>query len=131
MKIPESHQDLFTREKRAFAILSTLMRDGSPQVTPVWFDWKDEKIWINTARGRVKDINMSARPSVALAIVDPNNPYRYVQVRGYVAGSTEEGAREHINSLARKYRGEEEYSGPPDEIRVIYFIQPFRFSCMG
>jgi PPOX class probable F420-dependent enzyme len=131
MKIPESHQDLFTPEKRAFAFLSTLMVDGSPQVTPVWFDMEGETIRINTVRGRVKDINMSRRPSVAIAIMDPDNPYRYVQIRGTVVGSTEDGAREHIDRLAGKYLGKEEYSGSPNEIRVIYFIQPQRFSSLG
>lgn len=131
MKIPASHQDLFTQEKRAFAFLSTLMADGSPQVTPVWFDLEGETIRVNTARGRVKDINMTERVSVALAIMDPDNPYRYIQVRGMVVDSTEEGAKEHINSLARKYLGKDEFSGSPEDTRVIYFIRPLRFSCMG
>ena len=131
MKIPKSHQDLFTREKRTIAFLSTVMEDGSPQVTPVWFDLEDETIRVNTARGRVKDKNMSKRPSVALAIMDPDNPYRYVQVRGKVIGSTEDSAKEHIDSLARKYLGKDEFSGSADDIRVIYFIQPTKFSCMG
>jgi PPOX class probable F420-dependent enzyme len=131
MKIPESHQDLFTREKRAFAFLSTVMADGSPQVTPVWFDLEGETLRINTARGRVKDINMSHRPAIALAIMDPDNPYRYIQVRGTVVGSTEEGAREHIDRLAGKYLGKEKFSGSPNDTRVIYFIQSLQFSCMG
>ncbi len=131
MKIPPSHQDLFTWEKRTFAFLATVMADGSPQVTPVWFDMEGEELRVNTARGRVKDINMSVRPSVALAIMDPDDPYRYIQVRGCVVGSTEEGAKEHIDSLARKYLGEDEFSGSSEDTRVIYFIQPMRFSCMG
>jgi PPOX class probable F420-dependent enzyme len=131
MKIPETHQDLFTHEKKALAFLSTVMADGTPQVTPVWFDMEGERVRINTARGRVKDINMSARPSVALAIMDPENPYRYIQVRGKVVDSTEEDAKEHIDSLAGKYLGKDEFSGSPNDARVIYFIQPLRFFCMG
>lgn len=131
MMIPETHHDLFSKEKRAFAFLATVMEEGSPQVTPVWFDMEGQYLRINTARGRVKDINMQARPEVAIAIMDPENPYRYIQVRGIVAGSTEDGAREHIDSLARKYLGQEKFSGSPDESRVIYFIQPVHVSVMG
>ena len=129
--IPEEFQPLLEDDAEAFAFLATTMDDGTPQVTPVWFDLEGETIRINTARGRVKDINMSHRPAVALAIMDPDNPYRYIQVRGTVVGSTEEGAREHIDRLAGKYLGKEEFSGSPSDTRVIYFIQSLQFSCMG
>ena len=89
--IPQTHIDLFG-DKKAFASLATVMPDGSPQVTPVWFDYADGKLRVNTARGRIKDRNMSLNARVAIAIVDPENPYRYVQVRGKVAAISEEGA---------------------------------------
>ena len=72
--IPDKYRDLFT--KRAFASLGTLMPDGSPQVTPVWCDIEGDLVIVNTAKGRQKDRNMRRDPRVALAIIDPDNPYR-------------------------------------------------------
>jgi PPOX class probable F420-dependent enzyme len=130
--IPETHLDLLTDEKRAFLFLATLMEDGTPQVTPVWFDTADGMIRVNTARGRVKDHNMKARPKVAMAIMDPADSYRYVQLRGTVVAVTEEGAREHIDRLAKKYLGQERYPwSQPDEVRVMYTIRPDSGSSMG
>jgi PPOX class probable F420-dependent enzyme len=76
------------------------MPDGSPQVTPVWFDYTDGRVRVNTAKGRTKARNMTEGARVALAIVDPDNPYRYVQVRGRVKRCTEQGADRHIDSGA-------------------------------
>lgn len=122
--IPGSHQDLLRDEARAFAFLATTMPDGSPQLTPVWFDTSGDHLRVNTAEGRTKWRNMKARPRIALTILDPKNDYRYVQVRGKVVGWTTEGAREHIDRLARKYHDAESYGGPRDEQRVIFTIQP-------
>ncbi len=97
--IPESHQDLLTDEKKAFVYLATLMKDGSPQVTPVWIDYDGEYVLVNSARGRQKDRNMQREARVAVEISDPDEPYRFVQVRGVVAEITEEGAAEHAQSL--------------------------------
>jgi len=101
--IPESYQDLLADQTKAIAFLATTMSDGSPQVTPVWFNTDGEYILINTVKGRIKDRNMRARPKIALAIMDTNSVYRYMQIRGHVADITEENAREHINILAGKY----------------------------
>jgi PPOX class probable F420-dependent enzyme len=131
MNIPQSHQDLLQDESKAFASLATLMPNGAPQVTPVWFSWDGDQILINSARGRAKDRNMRKRGDVALAIVDPKNPYRYVQIRGLVVEITEEGARAHINQLSKKYTGSEIYNGPADETRVIYRVRPISVSTMG
>jgi PPOX class probable F420-dependent enzyme len=84
--IPESYRDLF--QKKAFAHLATIMPDGTPQVTPVWCDYDGTYIRINSAKGRVKDHNMRRNPQVALEIMDPDNPYRYLAVRGRVAEIT-------------------------------------------
>lgn len=89
--IPEAYSDLLTT-KKAFANLATLNADGTPQVTPVWFDWDGSRLRINTAKGRLKDKNLRRTPAVALSIMDPDNPYRYVQVKGRVAAVTESGA---------------------------------------
>lgn len=129
-EIPEAYQDLFT--KKAFAHLVTLLQDGSPQVTPVWCDFQDGMIVVNTAKGRLKDRNMRREPRVALAISDPDNPYRYVQVRGRIAGYTEEGADAHIDKMAKKYLGVDTYPyRQPGEVRVIYRIQPERVQAYG
>ena len=86
--IPEAYSDLLTT-KKAFANLATLNADGTPQVTPVWFDWDGSRLRINTAKGHLKDKNLRHTPAAALSIGDPDNPYRYVQVRGRVAAVTE------------------------------------------
>ena len=128
---PETYRDLFD-EKKAFANLATMMPDGSPQVTPVWFDRKDGHFRINTAKGRVKARNMREGSAVALAIMDPDNAYRYVQVRGTVSRVTEQDADAHIDSLAKKYLGKDKYPYRKDgEERVIYEIAPASYSGMG
>jgi PPOX class probable F420-dependent enzyme len=125
----EKYQDLFT--KKAFANLATLMPDGSPQVTPVWVDYDGLHILVNTAKGRVKDKNMRREPRVSLAISDPDNSYRYVEVRGRVEEITEEGADDHINRMARKYLGQDVYPyRQPGEVRVLFKIKPEKFSGM-
>jgi PPOX class probable F420-dependent enzyme len=124
-KIPESHLDLLADEKRAFAFLGTLMTDGRPQVTPVWFNTSENLILINSAKGRVKDKNMRARPNVTLCISDPTNPYRYLQISGQVVEITEAGADAHIDALSNKYTGNPRYQNrQPGMIRVIYKIEP-------
>jgi PPOX class probable F420-dependent enzyme len=129
--IPEKYLDLL-QKKKAFASLATLMPDGSPQVTPVWFDYKDGAIRVNTAKGRVKARNMKERAPVALSIMDPDNAYRYIQVRGKVRRITENGADAHIDSLAKKYLGQDKYPyAQPGETRVIYEIEPASASTMG
>jgi len=128
--IPEKFRDLL--EKKALAHLATLMPDGSPQSTPVWVDAKDGFVRVNSAKGRLKDRNMRRDSRVALSIHDPDNPYRYLEIRGKVIDITEEGADAHIDSLAKKYMGVDEYPlRTPNEQRVIYVIEPQRFSTMG
>jgi PPOX class probable F420-dependent enzyme len=123
--VPETHQDLLTDEKKAFVYLATIMKDGSPQVTPIWFDVEGDYIRLNTAEGRLKDRNMRARPTVALCIADPDDPYRYLQIRGRVVEYTKEGAEDHIDTLNLKYRGNRNYPNHrADMPRVIYKILP-------
>lgn len=123
MEIPADYQDLFSDKKRAFAVLATLNEDHTIQASPLWFNVAGGKILINSARGRRKDINMRERKTVALVILDPDNPYRYLQIQGTVTAITENGADEHINQLARKYWGKD-YNFVPGEVRVIYEITP-------
>ena len=118
--------------KKAFANLGTIMPDGTPQVTPVWFDWDGSHVRINSARGRVKDRNMRERAVVALAITDPDNAYRYLSIRGRVVEVTEAGADAHIDALAKKYLGQDRYPyRRADEVRVTYKIRPERLGGMA
>lgn len=123
--IPDKYKDLF--QKKAFAHLATLMPDGRPQVTPVWVDLDGSHIRINSAKGRVKDKNMKHNKQVALSITDPDNPYRHIDVQGEVVEITEQGADAHINALAKKYLGKDQYPfRQPGEVRVTYKIRPDR-----
>jgi len=128
--IPSKYQDLFS--KKVFAGLVTLMPDGSPQVTPVWIDFDGQHVLVNTAAGRRKDKNLQRDGRVALMLVDPDNPYRYLEVRGSVAERTHDGADDHINKMAKKYLGKDVYPfRQPGEVRVLYKVKPERFSSMG
>ena len=122
--IPESHQDLLKDETKACAYLATLMQDGTPQLTPLWFNSDGEYIFINSAKGRIKDKNMRARPNIAIVISDPKDWYRYIQIRGRIVDITETGADEHINKLNMKYHDGEQWKYRPGQVRVIYKIEP-------
>ena len=128
--IPERYSDLFT--KKAFAHLATVGANNTPQVTPVWCDWDGTHVRINTARGRVKERNLKMNPRVALSIQDPENPYRYIQVRGRVAEMTEQGADAHIDALAKKYLGKDSYPNRrAGEVRVLVRILPEKVQTLG
>ena len=121
--IPSEYLDLLKDETKAYLFLATTMPDGTPQVTPVWFNTDGSRILVNSAAGRVKDRNMRARPHVALVIQDPGTPYRYLQIRGRVDMITEEGGDEHINALSLKYDGRS-WKKVAGQTRVIYRILP-------
>ena len=128
--IPEQYLDLF--EKQAFGNLGTLMKDGSPQVTPVWVDYDGKYVRFNSAKGRVKDNNIRRDPRVSISLQDPANPYRYLEIRGCVVEVTESGADEHINKLSQKYLGKAVYPfRQPGEVRVTYKIEPAKVSSLG
>ena len=129
--IPADFRDLLT-EKKAFANLATLQPDGSPQVTPVWFDYVNGVVRVNTAKGRVKARNLKDGSKVALSILDPDNPYRYIQIRGTVTKETTDGADPHIDSLAKKYLGKDVYPFRAEkEVRVMYEITPSSVQTMA
>jgi PPOX class probable F420-dependent enzyme len=129
--IPDEFLDL-VKDKKAFANLATLMPDGTPQVTPVWFDYVNGVLRVNTAKGRVKARNMKTGAPVAISIMDPDNAYRYLQVRGRVKRMTEQGADAHIDSLAKKYLGQDKYPyRQPGEVRQMFEIEPTHTSVMG
>ena len=109
--IPEQYLDLF--EKRSLGFLATLMPDGSPQVTPLWASYDGEHVLVNAAKGRQKDLNMRARPRVAICMIDPDNTGRYLAIRGPVTEITSEGAVAHGAALAKRYSGSDNYTVPP------------------
>src|ERR1700686_700329 len=128
--IPEKYRDLFG--KRAFASLGTLMPDGRPQVTPVWCDLEGDLVVFNSAKGRQKDRNVRRDPRVSLAIIDPENPYRYLEIRGRVIEITEDGADENINKLAKKYLGVDKCPyGKPGEVPGPDKIKPEHTTVKG
>ena len=113
-------------EGKNFAFLSSLMKDGSPHVTPTWVDIEDDNILINTALGRIKQTNISRDPRIALSIIDRDNQYEMVTVRGKVTEQiTGDVAEKHIDKLARKYINLDKYPRrSKNEQRVILKIKP-------
>lgn len=126
----ERYRDLL--ESKQLIIMATINEDGSPQTSPVWFMFRDGLIEINTAIDRKKDRNLKARPVFSGTILDPNNPYRYVEVRGKVVEATQEGGDAHIDFLAKRYMGVDVYPYHlPEETRIIYKIQPTHVAGKG
>jgi PPOX class probable F420-dependent enzyme len=128
--IPETYLDLFI--KKALAHLATLMPGGAPQVTPVWIDYDGANVVFNTAVGRQKDKNLQRDGRVSLSITDPDNPFRYIEVRGQVIERTLNGADPHIDKMAKKYMDKDVYPfRQPGEVRVIFKIKPEHITSMG
>lgn len=126
--IPAGFEDLFQGD--ALALLATLRRDGTPHLTPVWIDLQDGMLLVNARADRVKALNMSRRPDVAVCVVDPANPYRYVSVTGIVESAGEEGALAHMDALARRYLRVGRYPwAAPGERRRLFRIRPTRITC--
>jgi len=122
-EIDDSVIQLLTEKN--FAFVATLMKDGTPQITPTWIDYDGKTILINTAEGRVKQKNVSRDPHVALSIVDHSNPYNMVTIRGKVIEQTSEGADEHVDKLAKRYLGVDKYPfRSPTEKRIILKVAP-------
>lgn len=133
-QIPESHRDLL--EGPVVVALVTVMPNGQPQATPVWCMYDGTHILVNTARGRQKDQNMQHNPKVAVLAIDPQNPYRYLEVRGQVDEHTEVGGVDMINRLSELYTGQRDYyAGMPEmrgkERRVTYKIRPTHVVASG
>ena len=125
-QIPSEFNDLF--EKPILFALATVMPDGQPQVTPVWGDLSDGKPRINTGQGRQKDKNLQRQPMATVMLLDPENPFRWIEVRG-TATRIVEGAEEHIDALASKYIGADVYPNHSEtEPRVIFEITPTKIT---
>lgn len=130
-QIPSKYTDLLSDQTKAFASVATVLKDGSPQVTPVWFDTAGDLIRINTATGRVKARTIKEGRKVALSIMDPANPYRYMQIRGKVTKVTKDGADAHIDRLAHKYMGRDYPFRQAGEDRILIEIEPESVQVMG
>jgi len=115
-------------EGKNLAFVSTLMKDGHPHITPTWIDIQDGHIFVNTAIGRIKQRNVSRDPRLSISIVDQNNPYDMVTVRGRVIEQiTGDAADQHVDKLAKKYLGKDKYPNRASgEKRVILKIKPER-----
>ena len=128
--IPPAYRDLF--DKTPCPPVPPGGAAGRPQSTPVWVDYDGTHVRFNTARGRIKDRNLERNPQVALSVLDPDNPYRYLQVRGRVVEMTEQGADAHIDALAKKYLDQDRYPfRRPGEVRVMVKIAPDSVQSMG
>lgn len=129
--IPKSHLDLV--ERPIFGVFTTISPQGNPENTIVWFSWDGQYILVNTADGRRKLKNVRANPKVALTVLDPDNAFRWLDVRGEVVEIVEDVGYKNINAHARRYTGQDEYYGnaaPAElkgkETRLIFKIQPRR-----
>ncbi|WP_392544022.1 PPOX class F420-dependent oxidoreductase [Oryzobacter telluris] len=112
--------------------LATTMPDGSPQLTQTWVDTDGEHVVINTVQGHQKELNVRRDPRVAVTVADPDNPSRYVAVRGRVLDSTTEGGAEHIDELSQRYTGSPyPWYGGRDQVRVILTISIERVHAQG
>ncbi len=115
-----------------FAHVATVMEDGSPQVSPVWVDSEDGMVVFNTAEGRLKPKNLRRDPRVAISITNPENPYESLMIRGKAVELSHEGADAHIDALAKRYMGVDEYPmRMPGEERVIVKVEPERVHYMN
>ena len=117
-------------EGKNFASLATINKDGSPQVSVVWIDYKDNHILINTAKNRIKTNNMERDPRVSISVTDAKNPYYQITFKGIVKNISESNADDHIHSLAKKYLNQDKYPISDKEIRVIVSIEPLKFYIM-
>ncbi len=132
--IPDAFKDLIDRP--IVVALVTVMPDGQPQATPVWIDRQGDILRVNTARGRQKDRNMQRDAKVTVLSIDPNNPYRWLEVRGTIIDESEQTGVEVINALSAKYRDEPDYyaRNPAQrgrETRVTYLIEPTKVTTSG
>ena len=128
--IPEQYSDLL--HSTALAHIATIGPKGDPQTTPVWFEWDGQHILFSQTKGRQKYRNVKRNPAIALSIVDPSNPFRYLEVRGKVVAIDEDQNNQFIDSMAKKYMGRDKYPfHQPGDERVIVVVEPEHTSHMG
>ena len=130
MSIPEKYADLL--QTTALADVATVGPSGEPQVNPVWFDWDGTHVKFSQTKARQKYRNVNRDPRIALSIVDPTNPYRYLEIRGKVVRVDEDPDNTFINSMAKKYINQDVYPWhQPGDERVVIVIEPEHTTQMG
>ena len=128
--IPEKYSDLL--QSKALAHIATIGPKGEPQSTPVWFDWDGQHLLFSQTTGRQKYRNVKRDPAIALSIVDPSNPFRYLEIRGKVINIEEDPNNRFIDSMAKKYMGRDKYPfHQPGDERVVVVVEPEHTSHMG
>ena len=119
MQVPDSHKSLLTAP--VLAHLATLMPDGRPQVHPVWCDYDGTWLRVNAANDRQKARNLRRRRWATVLLIDPVDPYFWMEIRGRVFSHSEDGGMAHMHLMARKYTGQARYVPVrPNEVRVIF-----------
>jgi PPOX class probable F420-dependent enzyme len=126
--VPESHKDILG--KKGLAHIATIGPGGEPQSTPVWYGWDGESLKFSNTKARQKYKNLKRNPHVAVSITDPDNPYRYLELRG-IAEIEDDTDRSFVNEMARKYMGRDYPYTEPGEERVIVKIRPLHTTCQG
>jgi len=112
-------------EGRNLVFIATIMKDGSPQLSPVWADMEEDHVLVNTAEGRIKHKNVLRDPRVAISVVDNNNPLNMTTMRGKVVEIIPDYQYQHANRLTKKYMGKDKYPfRQPGEKRIILKILP-------
>lgn len=130
VEIPDGYRDLL--ESTALVHVATLGPNGEPQNNPVWFDWDGEHVLFSQTKARQKYRNLDRDPRIAVSMVDPENPYRYLEIRGEVARVEEDPDNEFINAMTKKYLGQDEYPfHQPGDERVVIFVRPRHTTQMG
>ncbi|MGH2750710.1 MAG: PPOX class F420-dependent oxidoreductase [Actinomycetota bacterium] len=130
VEIPQEYQDLMAT--RGFAHVASLGPDGGPHSTPVWYDYDGTHVLFSLTTGRQKYHNLSRRPRVALSIIDPDNPYKYLEVRGVVADIVDDEGNAFIDKMARKYTRHDRYPWHrPGDHRVVVRVAPLETTQMG
>ncbi len=128
--IPESHRDVL--DKKGFAHVATIGPSGEPHSSPVWYDWDGEHFVFSQTKTRQKYRNLQRDPRVAISIIDPDNPYRYLEIRGTLDGVEEDEGNAFINAMAKKYLDEDVYPWPqPGDERIVLRIRPNHTTTMG
>ena len=130
--IPDQYLDLLSRETKAVAVVATIGPDGEAQANPVWFDWDGEHLSFSQLNVRQKYKNLMRNPSVSMCIVDPTNPYHYVEIRGVLEEVIPDPDFKLIDELANKYTGLDEFGNKqPDDERYLLKVRPIKVSGMG
>ncbi len=128
--IPDNYKDIL--DKAGFAHVATLGPGGRPHSSPVWYLWDGQHLRFSLTTGRQKYRNLKRNPVLTLSILDPANPYRYLEIRGTVASIEDDPDNAFINALAKKYLGQDRYPWPqPGDHRVVVTLRPEHTTQMG